>query len=189
MRALFDHVIPGLWIGWAIYWWVASYDVKPNRRRESLVSRALHIVPLLVAAVLLGAPFHLPGLDRVVWPVGPLSNDGGALLVAGGLVLACWARFDLGRNWSGSVTVKEGHELVASGPYRIVRHPIYAGLLLALVGSAIALGEIRGWLGVAIAFAALLRKLRLEERWMTERFGDEYAAYRKRVAALVPFVF
>ena len=75
-----------------------------------------------------------------------------------------------------------------SGPYAIVRHPIYTGLLLALVGSALARGEWRGVLAVVIAFLALWRKLRLEERWMQEQFGPAYEAYRKRVAALIPFL-
>jgi protein-S-isoprenylcysteine O-methyltransferase Ste14 len=189
MRALFDQVIPGLWIGWAILWAVASYDVKPTRRRESFASRLAHVGPLLVAALLLAAP-SLPGgfLDGALWPATRFVRDLGASLVAAGLVFACWARFDLGRNWSGSVTLKQQHELVRSGPYRIVRHPIYAGLLLALVGTAIARAEVRGLLAVAIAFVALWRKLRLEEQWMDDNFGPEYQAYCKRVAALIPFL-
>jgi hypothetical protein len=80
------------------------------------------------------------------------------------------------------------HELVTSGPYAIVRHPIYTGLVLAFVGSAITLGEMRGVLAVVIVVASLWRKLRLEERWMAEQFGDDYERYRDRVRALVPFV-
>ena len=76
-----------------------------------------------------------------------------------------------------------------NGPYAIVRHPIYAGLLLAIVGSAIAVGEWRGVLAVAIAAVSFIRKLRLEERWMHEQFGNSYLAYRQRVSALIPFVF
>ena len=94
----------------------------------------------------------------------------------------------LGRNWSGVVTVKQDHELIRSGPYRYVRHPIYTGLLIAFAGSAIARGEWRGILALAIVFAALWRKLRLEERWMIETFGDAYLRYRAEVRALIPFV-
>ena len=99
-----------------------------------------------------------------------------------------WARVHLGRNWSGIVTVKEGHELITGGPYAIVRHPIYTGLLLAFIGSALARGEWRGVLAVAVVLAALWRKLGLEERWMREQFGSAYQAYSQRVAALVPFL-
>jgi len=99
-----------------------------------------------------------------------------------------WARVHLGGNWSGIVTLKEDHELVRRGPYRWVRHPIYSGLLLAIAGSAVVRGEWRGFLALAIAFAALWRKLKLEERWLGETFGEQYAAYRRRVSALIPFV-
>jgi protein-S-isoprenylcysteine O-methyltransferase Ste14 len=82
--------------------------------------------------------------------------------------------------------VKEGHELITSGPYALVRHPIYTGLLMALAGTAIAQGEWRGLLAAALVFGALWRKLRLEEKWMRSRFGESYEAYSRRVAALVP---
>jgi len=84
--------------------------------------------------------------------------------------------------------VKEAHELITSGPYRLVRHPIYTGLLLGFVGSAMASGEWGGLLAVAIIFGALWRKLTLEEKWMREQFGESYEAYSRRVAALVPYI-
>jgi protein-S-isoprenylcysteine O-methyltransferase Ste14 len=94
----------------------------------------------------------------------------------------------LGRNWSGIVTLKENHELITQGPYNLVRHPIYTGLLVAFLGSALARGQWRGLIAVAIVFWALWRKLRLEERWMREQFGEQYVAYSKRVSALIPYV-
>jgi protein-S-isoprenylcysteine O-methyltransferase Ste14 len=107
-------------------------------------------------------------------------------MVAAGLAFSVWARVYLGRNWSASVTVKQDHELVQSGPYRLVRHPIYTGLLLALLGTAVARGDAQGFVAVAIAVAAIWRKLRLEERWMQETFGETYAHYRAHVPALIP---
>lgn len=103
------------------------------------------------------------------------------------MMFSVWARVQLGGNWSGIVTIKQDHELIVRGPYAIVRHPIYTGLLVALIGSAMALGEWRGVLAVLIAYWALWRKLRVEERWMAERFGEQYEAYRRRIPALVPF--
>ena len=97
-----------------------------------------------------------------------------------------WARVHLGRNWSGSVTVKEGHELIRSGPYRYVRHPIYTGLLAAVLGSAIASGTVRALLGLLIIAAALLRKLRVEERFMRETFPGEYQRYARTDAGAHP---
>ena len=84
--------------------------------------------------------------------------------------------------------MKEGHELIRSGPYALVRHPIYAGLLMAFVGTALARGEWRGLIAVALVFVALWRKLRLEEKWMRAQFGDSYEAYSRQVAALVPHI-
>jgi len=84
--------------------------------------------------------------------------------------------------------VKEGHELIRSGPYALVRHPIYAGLLMAFVGTALARGEWRGLIAVALVFVTLWRKLRLEEKWMRAQFGDSYEAYSRQVAALVPHI-
>jgi len=84
--------------------------------------------------------------------------------------------------------VKEDHELITSGPYGWVRHPIYTGLLLAIVGCALARGEWRGLLAVALVFGALWHKLKLEEKWMREQFGETYVVYSRRVAALVPHI-
>jgi protein-S-isoprenylcysteine O-methyltransferase Ste14 len=113
----------------------------------------------------------------------------GTALLALGLAFSVWARVYLGRNWSGTVTVKLDHELIRGGPYARVRHPIYTGLLLAFIGTAIVRAEWRGVLAVLIVFVALWRKLRLEERWMIETFGDQYRRYRERTAALIPFLF
>lgn len=177
-----------LWGAWAAYWLIAARRAKPVARRESLASRLGHLVPLSIAAVLLGAR-RMPGWlgQRWVAPSDRLDTIGVAL-VAAGLLFCVWARIALGGNWSGTVTLKHDHAIVRSGPYRLIRHPIYTGLLVAFAGSAVALGQWRGWLAVAIVGAALWRKLRLEERWLLESFGADYAAYRATTWALVPFV-
>ena len=105
-----------------------------------------------------------------------------------GLGFATWARAILGRNWSGIVTVKEAHELVRRGPYAIVRHPIYTGILLAFAGTAVSIGELRGVFAVGLAAAALWRKLTIEEAWMHKEFGAQYTDYQRRVRALIPFL-
>jgi protein-S-isoprenylcysteine O-methyltransferase Ste14 len=113
----------------------------------------------------------------------------GAALVAAGLLLTVWARVQLGRNWSDVVTIKKDHDLVTAGPYRTVRHPIYSGLLLAVIGVAIAIGEWRGAAAVAVITWAFCWKLRVEERFMREQFGRQYEDYSGRVSALIPFVY
>lgn len=183
------NLIGALWIAWAVYWFIAARSAKQDRRQESALSRAGHIVPLGIAAWLLWTPKLSGLLGGRLLPDTETTFYIGFLVVAIGLGFAIWARRVLGRNWSGIVTVKQDHELVQEGPYRWVRHPIYTGLLVAFAGTAIARGgEWRGLLAVAIVFAALWRKLKLEERWMIETFGDAYLRYREKVRALIPFV-
>jgi len=181
--------ILAMWSCWMATWAAAALAVKPSARREPMLSRLLHLGPLALAVLLIWAP--APRVDALRARFVPAANAiewSGAALVAIGLLFTVWARVHLGANWSGIVTVKRDHELVTSGPYALVRHPIYSGLVLAFAGSAIALGELRGALAVAIVVAALWRKLRLEERWMAEQFGADYERYRRRVRALVPFL-
>ena len=182
-------LVSALWIAWVLYWWILARDVKATRRGEPVASRLAHILPLAFAVWLIAASRFPAGLlaQRFV-PQTTLVMAIGTLMVAAGLAFTVWARRYLGRNWSGIVTIKEGHELVRGGPYRFVRHPIYSGLLVALAGSALVRGEWRAIIGFAIAFAALWRKLKLEERWLEETFGEAYARYRAEVAALIPFV-
>lgn len=184
---LHHHLFNALWLVWLIYWFVAAISVKPFQRRESAWSRLSHFGPLALAAWMLAAD-HLPGrfLEGRIWPSNEITFWIGIGLLVTGLILAVWARRVIGRNWSGSVTVKEDHELVRSGPYAFVRHPIYTGLLFGLIGSAVPRGEWRGVVAVLLVAVALWRKLRLEERWMGEVFGSRYAAYKREVKALVP---
>jgi protein-S-isoprenylcysteine O-methyltransferase Ste14 len=185
---VYRYLFLALWLSWGLYWWVSSLEVKATARRESVLSRFLHIAPLVIAALLLWVPgAWLDGLSGRFLPPAAWLFWAGFAVAAAGLLFTVWARRHLGKNWSGIVTIKEGHELITSGPYALVRHPIYTGLLLAFAGSAIALGEWRGILAVALVLWSLWRKLRIEERWMREQFGEAYQAYSLRVAALVPF--
>jgi protein-S-isoprenylcysteine O-methyltransferase Ste14 len=182
-------LIPGMWIAWAALWTAAAFRTKPTLWRDSNGSRALYMVPLFAAAVLLATPRWLtPILSARFVPAGNLLPVLGAIMVAAGLGFAVWARTHLGRNWSGVVTVKEGHTLVRTGPYRIVRHPIYTGLLLAFIGTAVAIGEWRGVLAVICVLIGFLRKIQVEEQRMTEHF-PEYARYRRQTAALIPLLY
>jgi protein-S-isoprenylcysteine O-methyltransferase Ste14 len=110
-----------------------------------------------------------------------------AMTVAGG-AFTVWARLILGANWSGTVTLKEDHELIRTGPYRFVRHPIYTGILLALLGTALAGAEIHSLLAFAIVLVGLLFKMAQEEQILTEHFGPQYLDYRRQVKGLIPFV-
>ena len=190
MRTIYYNLVPAMWILWVAYWFIASRNVKDAKQIESPLSRAAHAVPLIIAALLVW-PDRLPG-DFLCQNIVPWSDAlylSGVALVAIGLWFACWARYVLGRNWSGIVTVKQDHELIRGGPYRYVRHPIYTGLLLGFIGTALARDEWRGVLAVVIVYMALWRKYLLEERWMTEQFGDAYRRFREEVPALIPNPF
>ena len=182
-------LIAGMWLVWGAFWAAAAFRTKPTRWRESIGSRASHVILLLAAAVLLVKPRWLPPvlLERFV-PAVNLLPVLGTIMVAAGLGFALWARAHLGRNWSGIITVKEGHTLVRTGPYRVVRHPIYTGLLIALIGTAAAIGEWRGVLALVCALVGFLRKIQVEETRMSENF-PEYAQYRRQTAALFPLLY
>jgi protein-S-isoprenylcysteine O-methyltransferase Ste14 len=124
---------------------------------------------------------------RIVAPSPPAGYIGLGLALLGA-AFAIWARLALGENWSAAVTVKENHAFVQRGPYRLVRHPIYAGGLLAMLGTAIVYGEAGCFVAVILAFVGWWVKARREEQFMTQQFGDEYRCYQRNVRQLIPFV-
>ena len=184
-----DHlVISLLWLLWLLFWVATSFRTKATARRAPGASRWAYLVPLLVGGVLLGTP-HIAGrlLDHQFLPHTFVSNWSAILLVAIGLGFAIVARVWLGTNWSASVVVKQDHELIQNGPYRLVRHPIYTGVLLAILGTAVAIGEWRCLIALALIAFGFVTKLGSEERVMTEQFGDAYRRYQAEVPALIPF--
>jgi protein-S-isoprenylcysteine O-methyltransferase Ste14 len=180
--------IAGCWIALAIYWAVAARSAKPSAQRQAGVPRVLHLVTLTAAGALLIGPRWPYPLSLLVVPHGATADVGGGVLCLCGLVVALWARRTLGGNWSSAVTFKQGHELIVRGPYNYVRHPIYTGLLLMALGTAIAIGRLHAWIGLLLCIAGFWVKLRQEEALMVREFPDHYPAYRRRVKALIPFV-
>jgi len=182
-------LIPALWFLWLGYWIAAARATSETRRRESLASRLSHFAPTMFGGVFLGVANSLgPDLEHSFHPHTQVWLWTATALVAIGLGFSVWARAQLGPNWSAEVTVKRDHELVRSGPYALVRHPIYTGVLLALVGSALAVDKWRGLLGLLLIAAGFIRKIFVEERFMLTEFGEVYAKYRAEVPALIPFV-
>jgi protein-S-isoprenylcysteine O-methyltransferase Ste14 len=170
------------WVAFWIYWLVAARSTKRGR---ILWSRQLRIrALLLVGAVLLvrvGA-FRDGDLNTDPWRAGL-----GLLLFALGLGFAIWARRVLGRNWGTPMSRKDEPELVTSGPYHLVRHPIYSGILVAGVGTAVALSWV--WMiAVALAGVYFAYSAAVEERYLTEQFPDTYPQYRRSTKMLVPFI-
>jgi protein-S-isoprenylcysteine O-methyltransferase Ste14 len=188
MRYVYAGLIPALWVIWLATWAAAARWSKPTAQRESPASRVAYLVPLLLGLWLLVSP-HVPfhWLNARVLPGGRVWFWLGAALVGAGLLWTWYARVHLGANWSAQATIKHGHELVRSGPYRWTRHPIYSAILLAFLGSAVALDEWRGLPALALITASFVRKLGAEERLMAARFPATYARYRAEVPALLPF--
>jgi protein-S-isoprenylcysteine O-methyltransferase Ste14 len=183
-------LFPAMWLAYAVYWRAMAVDTKSDERSEVASSRLQRFAVMIIALVLLGFPrIKLSVLDRRFLTVSMWWFWIGAVVTASGLLFSVWARRYLGRNWSRAVTIKKDHELITDGPYSLVRHPIYTGLLTGLLGCALAGGEWRGLVALGLVFIVLLRKLRLEEQWMREQFGGTYENYSRQVRALVPHVF
>jgi protein-S-isoprenylcysteine O-methyltransferase Ste14 len=182
------EVIGWLWGAWLVYWVVAAAGTKATARHETSSSRLSHAIPVVIGlALLLG--HKMPVLSFRVLPSAVGLTWMAVALVAVGLAFSVWARWYLAGNWSATVTVKQAHELIRGGPYAWVRHPIYTGIITAVLGTALAVGEARALLGFAFITAGFVRKLHIEEAWMAQVFGDQYARYRSEVAALIPFIY
>lgn len=180
-------VIRDLWLLWAAYWLIAAWGVRPARRRESLPSSAGWRMLFILGALLLFFPAGAWGvLGQRIVPRRPAWSVICVALVAVGLGLAVWARRHLGAYWSANVTIKEGHRLIRTGPYRRIRHPIYAGILLGALGTALAIGELRSALALGLIALACGWKMRTEETWLGQEFGAEYEEYRRASGALIP---
>ena len=189
MLWLYKSLFPVVWIAFVVYWQIKAVDTKTTQRLEPLASRIFRLLTMLIAIALLLIPrIPLPWLYVQLWPSGFWPFWLGAAITVSGLLFAVWAREHLGRNWSRSVTIKQGHELITTGPYAVVRHPIYTGVLTGILGTAIALSQVRGLIALVLFFLAFWVKLRMEEEWMRSQFGETYAAYVQRSAALIPYL-
>lgn len=181
-------VLVGLWIAWALSWFLASRWTNATEKSVSIRGEVGYRVVTAVGVLLMAVPAHrYEGMLRL-WHVGLVGAWVCIAVEASGFAFSWWARLHLGRLWSSNVTRKEGHKVIDTGPYGLVRHPIYTGVLMALWAIAAAKGTLLGVSGAAIVTGGLWMKARLEERWLTAELGEEaYGAYRRRVPMLVPF--
>jgi protein-S-isoprenylcysteine O-methyltransferase Ste14 len=175
------------WVIFSLYWEIAAKNSAPAIKSESRFSRGIHVVLANAALVLIFFPIR--SLNQRFLPDNLFIKLAGIALEFAGVAVAIWARRILGRNWSGEITIKEDHELIRTGPYGVVRHPIYTGLLAMYVGTAIASGHMHALAGLAIGILAYLRKVRMEETNLTHAFGEKYGAYRKDTWAIVPGLY
>jgi protein-S-isoprenylcysteine O-methyltransferase Ste14 len=190
MLWFFESFFPVVWIVFLLYWQIKAANTKTTKRLEPAASRILRALVFLIVIVLLSTTrIPLPWLYLQLWPVGLWPFWLGAAVTVAGLLFAVWAREHLGRNWSRSVTIKQDHELITTGPYAWVRHPIYTGILTGFLGMAIAISQVRGFIVFVLISLVFWAKLRMEEEWMRSQFGETYTAYAHQTAALVPYLF
>ena len=177
------------WILLGVFWTITALRAKKAVRREPAAARWLHILFMaIVFALMFRSDARMGPLRQRVIPAPMAVSLIGIVLAWLGVALAIWARSALGSNWSGSVTVKENHTLIMRGPYRFVRHPIYAGMLLAMLGAALVYGAAGCFVAVILGYAAFWRKARKEEQFMTQEFGAEYRHYQTAVKQMIPFL-
>jgi protein-S-isoprenylcysteine O-methyltransferase Ste14 len=189
MDWLARNIISVCWGAFFIVWVLAALFTKRTVYHESGARRLRYMIPIAFGSYLVFSGRRLPrpfNLDII-----PQTN---AILVAAAILCLCglgfclWARAVLGRNWSGTVTLKEDHELIVRGPYRLVRHPIYTGLLAMLIATAIERGNIAGMIGLLLVFVSFWIKSGHEEEVMRKQFPDQYAVYGERVKRIIPFI-
>jgi protein-S-isoprenylcysteine O-methyltransferase Ste14 len=191
------RICGGLWLVFVVVWLTWALRAKPVKRRESAASRLSYTILTLAGAYTMFASsdprwLQSPIFPAIRWlqtpivPAGPGLQFLAILITAMGIGVAIWARMYLGGNWSSSVTIKVGHQLVRTGPYRWVRHPIYSGLILGLLGTALAQCRLGGFLSVVLFYVGFKIKSRIEERTMMSTFGAEYDEYSRSIGAIVP---
>jgi protein-S-isoprenylcysteine O-methyltransferase Ste14 len=180
------EIIGACWIAWLAVWLVMAFSTKRTVERASRCWGSVSVAVIFLVWVRLRS--HSGSLHNALWAPSTLVSVLSVLLVVAGLATTFWARFTLGRNWSGAVVFKEDHELIERGPYAFVRHPIYTGILAMMLGTALYYAEPLGFVLFVAGVVAFYVKSRQEESLMTSHFPDEYPAYRRRTKALIPYV-
>jgi protein-S-isoprenylcysteine O-methyltransferase Ste14 len=175
------------WAIWVIWWLAMAFFSKSTKRREPAVERIEHLIPAILGFFLIFREgLDWGGLTRPIFPDEVRLMLAGVIGTIVGLLFTVWARLALGSNWSGSVTIKTNHQLIRRGPYRYVRHPIYTGMLTALLSTAVTQRLLSGLLGFVIVLFALYRKARREEAFLAQEFGESYTQYRQHTGMFLP---
>ena len=180
------------WLAFIIYWAISAIGTKKDIAKSRWWSGRAYAVRLVIAIIIFSLVIlRFPSINRIFAnranTVRSVVVEIGAVLCILGIAFAIWARFHLGKNWSSHPALKENHEMVTSGPYRFIRHPIYTGILLAELGTGLAVGYI--WL-IPLVLGAIIfvRRVSIEEKIMMKQFPDKYSEYKKHTKALIPFV-
>jgi protein-S-isoprenylcysteine O-methyltransferase Ste14 len=178
-----------IWLAWLISWGIGWFWSARTQKHVLTWASRVYRIPIILGAIL-----FTPWTSRVIGeqPLWQLGNGGTyvlAVVTLVGALFTWWARIHLGRFWSNAITRKEGHRVIDTGPYGLVRHPIYTGLIAAILATGIAVGTVTAILGAVLISYGLWRKARMEEGFLTEELGaDAYGPYCRRVPMLIPFM-
>ncbi len=180
-------IIDAAWIVFALYWLVASFSVKRAQKREPLGARLVHVLFMMAGFILFYSsdPRFGPLNHRLIHALPWVTSLGTALTVAG-IAFAIWARYHIGQYWSGSVTLREGHKLIRTGPYAHIRHPIYTGLLVALAGTVLVVGRYRALVALAMFLIGFVIKAKKEEALLTREFGPAFEEHKRLTGFFLP---
>jgi protein-S-isoprenylcysteine O-methyltransferase Ste14 len=178
-----------IWLGWIVSWLAASFWSAPTERRVAAWQAWLYRAFIVAGAIFMWRGTADATRAGRIWHVGNGGAYALAALALAGILFAWWARIQLGRLWSSEITRKQDHRIIDNGPYALVRHPIYTGLIAALLATAAAQATIAAFIGTALVACGLWLKARAEERFLTAELGPEvYGSYRRRVPMLIPFL-
>ena len=187
MMEIMGRAVEYLWVALFAYWILSALRVKHTKQREGRSSFWFRTIALVVIFEFLFSPRGRIGwLGERFLPRTESVAAIGLAIEAVGIALAVWARYCLGANWSGAVTLKEGHELISAGPYKRIRHPIYTGFALAFLGTAIFIGEWRAVVAFAVITIAHYIKARKEEAFLAREFGPAFEGHRAHTGMFLP---
>jgi len=182
---VYNWIIIALWVAFVVYWAISARSAKKVAHRDlaGVWVRYVGFVIVILLIIFLPASFNIAFGAHT-----PTVMAIGTILCGAGIAFAIWARWHLGKNWNSGPSIQEGHELVTSGPYRFVRHPIYTGLIVALLGSALATNV--GWFIIFLFLGStFVWRIDREEKFMMQLFPNEYPEYKKRTRKLIPLIW
>jgi protein-S-isoprenylcysteine O-methyltransferase Ste14 len=185
------QIIAGIWIVFIAYLFIPVLWARTPVERMSIQYILLLIIFVIIVMIIaiIFASYEPHALVFHVIPNSQLTGVIGIILTIIGLGFSTWARLHLGKNWSSMVEVKVGHELIRTGPYRIVRNPMYTGFIIAFVGAVIAVGNLLAFVVLVIFSVSIVIKIKAEEKILLEKFGEDYLQYKRDVkASIIPWV-
>ena len=175
-----------LWMVLVVVWLVAWIKTKRSQERMNFGSRLLYGIPVFIGCYLLFGDGFSGWLQERIFPKNIWIEALAIALTAAGIAFAIWARFYIGENWSSAVSIKVDHQLIRTGPYAWVRHPIYSGILLGMIGSALARREPRGFFAILFLCLGFWIKAEWKRAFMRKTFGEQYLEYSRSTGALIP---